>query len=119
MASELVRPRDACCGLQGVAEEGYNEAIIQALGMDRRNEVLSRLYICRWARLLVCVYGLLHALVHVCACAHVRASTGLACKGTLQPPTTLRYFLEKEHASVNHLTWPLPGCLLRQGHEVE
>ncbi|KAF5835979.1 armadillo-type protein [Dunaliella salina] len=32
---------------KGAAEEGYNEAIINALGMDRRNEVLSRLYICR------------------------------------------------------------------------
>lgn len=33
--------------LQGAAEENYNEAIIHALGMDRRNEVLGRLYMCR------------------------------------------------------------------------
>ncbi|GLC46160.1 hypothetical protein PLESTB_001196200 [Pleodorina starrii] len=32
---------------EGVAEESYGEAIIAALGMDRRNEVLARLYIVR------------------------------------------------------------------------
>lgn len=35
---------------QGAAEEGYNEAIINALGLERRNEVLSRLYIARYVR---------------------------------------------------------------------
>ncbi|GFR52597.1 hypothetical protein Agub_g15194, partial [Astrephomene gubernaculifera] len=32
---------------EGVAEESYGEAIIAALGMERRNEVLARLYIIR------------------------------------------------------------------------
>jgi hypothetical protein len=32
---------------EGAAEEHYAEAIIAALGMDRRNQVLSRLYITR------------------------------------------------------------------------
>ncbi|KXZ48792.1 hypothetical protein GPECTOR_25g376 [Gonium pectorale] len=32
---------------EGIAEESYGEAIIAALGMERRNEVLSRLYIIR------------------------------------------------------------------------
>jgi hypothetical protein len=32
---------------EGAAEESYGEAIINALGMERRNQVLSRLYVCR------------------------------------------------------------------------
>lgn len=32
---------------EGAAEEHYGEAIIAALGMERRNQVLSRLYVCR------------------------------------------------------------------------
>ncbi|GIL73837.1 hypothetical protein Vretimale_5312 [Volvox reticuliferus] len=32
---------------EGIAEESYGEAIIAALGMERRNEVLARLYIIR------------------------------------------------------------------------
>ena len=33
---------------EGAAEEHYAEAIIGALGMERRNQVLSRLYITRY-----------------------------------------------------------------------
>ena len=32
---------------EGAAEEHYGEAIIAALGMERRNQGLSRLYVCR------------------------------------------------------------------------
>ncbi len=35
---------------EGIADESYGEAIVAALGMDRRNEVLARLYIIRWGR---------------------------------------------------------------------
>ena len=35
---------------EGIADESYGEAIIAALGMERRNEVLARLYIIRCDR---------------------------------------------------------------------